>query len=202
MDNLHVFEENGFKLQVNSSDSVVDTGDSVSSGDFPGKRQGRISLLAVPFSKTIQFGVDDVNELASMIGEDCYYGGGSEGVSSGGGAGEGGGRSSGMEKDLNDRMSKNYLLLKNDAVRSSGNNDSSGSSSSGSGKKYRLPKLVAMYASRACRSAVMLGTALSHPEMRTIVSQMESVEQPWNCPHGRPTMRHLFDLSQLPVTGP
>jgi len=24
---------------------------------------------------------------------------------------------------------------------------------------------------------------------------MAEIEQPWDCPHGRPTMRHAFDLS-------
>jgi DNA mismatch repair protein PMS2 len=61
----------------------------------------------------------------------------------------------------------------------------------------RLPKVTAMLASRACRSAVMIGTSLSRQRMTTIVRHMADLEQPWACPHGRPTMRHLFDLAQL-----
>jgi DNA mismatch repair protein PMS2 len=56
---------------------------------------------------------------------------------------------------------------------------------------------VSMFASRACRSAVMIGTALNAREMGGIVARLEGVEQPWNCPHGRPTMRHLVDLRAL-----
>lgn len=26
---------------------------------------------------------------------------------------------------------------------------------------------------------------------------MGEIDQPWNCPHGRPTMRHLLSLSQF-----
>ncbi|CAN0160804.1 unnamed protein product, partial [Phaeothamnion confervicola] len=52
----------------------------------------------------------------------------------------------------------------------------------------------AMFASRACRKSVMIGTALDHGRMRRLVAQMADVDQPWNCPHGRPTMRHLTDL--------
>lgn len=26
---------------------------------------------------------------------------------------------------------------------------------------------------------------------------MGDIDQPWNCPHGRPTMRHLLNLSQF-----
>ncbi|ETV87569.1 hypothetical protein, variant [Aphanomyces astaci] len=59
----------------------------------------------------------------------------------------------------------------------------------------RLPKTLAMFASRACRSAVMIGTALKREDMQKIVVQLAELEQPWNCPHGRPTMRHLVDLS-------
>jgi DNA mismatch repair protein PMS2 len=43
----------------------------------------------------------------------------------------------------------------------------------------------------------MIGTALKLPVMQSIVGKMQHVEQPWNCPHGRPTMRHLVDLQAL-----
>jgi DNA mismatch repair protein PMS2 len=26
---------------------------------------------------------------------------------------------------------------------------------------------------------------------------MGEIDQPWNCPHGRPTMRHLLSLNQF-----
>ena len=60
-----------------------------------------------------------------------------------------------------------------------------------------LPKLMSMFASRACRSAVMIGTALHRKEMENIVTKLQTIEHPWNCPHGRPTMRHLVDLVAL-----
>ena len=62
-----------------------------------------------------------------------------------------------------------------------------------------LPKLRAMYASRACRSSVMIGDALSHQQMGTVVQHLGTLDRPWNCPHGRPTMRHLCDLTSYPV---
>ncbi|KAJ1451026.1 hypothetical protein M885DRAFT_530745 [Pelagophyceae sp. CCMP2097] len=55
----------------------------------------------------------------------------------------------------------------------------------------KLPKLHDVYASKACRSAVMIGTHLSKPEMERLLRQMAHLDQPWNCPHGRPTMRYL-----------
>ena len=91
------------------------------------------------------------------------------------------------------------------------------------GQMVRLPKATAMFASRACRSAVMIGTPLTRDKMQSIVRGMAALDQPWNCPHGyslraisaacccfcgqsshvcvcvrarrRPTMRHLFDVS-------
>ena len=63
-----------------------------------------------------------------------------------------------------------------------------------------LPRFMNMFASRACRSAVMIGTALRSHEMRSIVDNLTDLYQPWNCPHGRPTMRHLFSLSSTLAT--
>ena len=30
--------------------------------------------------------------------------------------------------------------------------------------------------------------------MRKVVQRLADVEHPWNCPHGRPTMRHVGDV--------
>lgn len=219
------FTANGFKLAV----------------DLTAPAGRRVQLLSVPFSKSVHFGVDDVNELASMISE--HYGGG-------GGADD---YATGASDSTSQRVSKSYLALKNDDVRLSqkgpggsaanpmanattgallgvtqsgfpitamddhmqhnqqvamglagannGYNESSTASSSQHQQQiqqqFRLPKLVAMYASRACRSAIMIGTALKAQEMQRVVNKLEHVEQPWNCPHGRPTLRHLVDLSPI-----
>lgn len=66
------------------------------------------------------------------------------------------------------------------------------------GVQCRPSRVRQMFASRACRKSVMIGTALSHPDMTKLVKHMEELDQPWNCPHGRPTMRHLFNLNLLP----
>ncbi|CAM9418872.1 unnamed protein product [Hapterophycus canaliculatus] len=63
------------------------------------------------------------------------------------------------------------------------------------GEMVRLPKARAMFASRACRSSIMIGKALDKGQMARVVAKMATIEQPWNCPHGRPTMRHLADVS-------
>ncbi|CAM9544259.1 unnamed protein product [Ectocarpus sp. 6 AP-2014] len=63
------------------------------------------------------------------------------------------------------------------------------------GEMVRLPKARAMFASRACRSSFMIGKALDKGQMARVVAKMATIEQPWNCPHGRPTMRHLADVS-------
>ena len=65
------------------------------------------------------------------------------------------------------------------------------------GQDVSLPKLRSMFASRACRSATMIGTHLEVPKMRALVRQLATLNQPWNCPHGRPTLRHLLDLSRM-----
>lgn len=46
-------------------------------------------------------------------------------------------------------------------------------------------------ASKACRSAIMIGAPLSFPQMSTIVKNLAELERPWICAHGRPTIRLL-----------
>ncbi|EDO31419.1 predicted protein [Nematostella vectensis] len=62
----------------------------------------------------------------------------------------------------------------------------------------RPTRVRKMFASRACRMSIMVGTALSHAHMQGIVGHMGQMEHPWNCPHGRPTMRHVVNLAMLP----
>ena len=59
----------------------------------------------------------------------------------------------------------------------------------------RCSKVRAMFAMRACRRSVMVGRALPAPAMERIVRHMAELDKPWNCPHGRPTMRHLAELA-------
>ncbi|GAB0196610.1 mismatch repair endonuclease PMS2 [Grus japonensis] len=59
------------------------------------------------------------------------------------------------------------------------------------GVMCRPSRVRQMFASRACRKSVMIGTALNVQEMRKLVTHMGEIEHPWNCPHGRPTMRHI-----------
>ncbi|CAG8491776.1 9915_t:CDS:10 [Paraglomus occultum] len=64
------------------------------------------------------------------------------------------------------------------------------------GEMVHCSQVRNMFASRACRKSVMIGDPLNKRQMKQIVNNMGTISQPWNCPHGRPTMRHLFDLSQ------
>lgn len=66
--------------------------------------------------------------------------------------------------------------------------------SSGATTVPRPSRVRSMFAMRACRSSVMVGRALSRPQMEKVVRHMGDMEKPWNCPHGRPTMRHLCGL--------
>ncbi|XP_060029238.1 mismatch repair endonuclease PMS2 isoform X2 [Erinaceus europaeus] len=61
----------------------------------------------------------------------------------------------------------------------------------------RPSRVRQMFASRACRKSVMIGTALNTGEMKKLISHMGQMDHPWNCPHGRPTMRHLANLDVL-----
>ncbi|SHO79443.1 Similar to S.cerevisiae protein PMS1 (ATP-binding protein required for mismatch repair) [Malassezia sympodialis ATCC 42132] len=60
--------------------------------------------------------------------------------------------------------------------------------------RARCTKVYDMLASRACRKSIMVGSALDLRQMRQVLQHMSETEQPWNCPHGRPTIRHLTTL--------
>ncbi len=137
----------------------------------------RLSLTALPHSgahegrKAVQFGPSDVSALCSILTEGSSYDAGSGGTGTDG---------TGM--------------YGNNAVRRH-----AGTTSSDRPDRLlaRLPKAVAMFASRACRTSIMIGTALSHKEMNSVVQKLAKVDQPWNCPHGRPTMRHVANVLPL-----
>ncbi|KAK5086451.1 ATP-binding mismatch repair protein [Lithohypha guttulata] len=61
----------------------------------------------------------------------------------------------------------------------------------------RPSKVRKMFAMRACRSSIMIGKTLSMRQMRAVLEHMGRIDKPWNCPHGRPTMRHLISLNDL-----
>ena len=60
----------------------------------------------------------------------------------------------------------------------------------------RPTKVRKMFAMRACRSSIMIGKTLTTKQMQRVVRNMGTIDKPWNCPHGRPTMRHLMSLGQ------
>ncbi|KFG31664.1 DNA mismatch repair protein, C-terminal domain-containing protein [Toxoplasma gondii GAB2-2007-GAL-DOM2] len=65
----------------------------------------------------------------------------------------------------------------------------------------RPKKVWEILASRACRSAIMIGDSLTVNQMQTVLKNLATLHLPFNCPHGRPTVRHLFDL-HLPAVYP
>lgn len=48
-------------------------------------------------------------------------------------------------------------------------------------------------ASIACHSAIRAGKALTEPEMRALLEELEVTENPHTCPHGRPTLIHFSE---------
>ena len=71
---------------------------------------------------------------------------------------------------------------------------SNNASSSADTNVPRPSKVRKMFAMRACRSSVMIGKTLTSKQMERLVRHMGEIDKPWNCPHGRPTMRHLVGL--------
>lgn len=46
-------------------------------------------------------------------------------------------------------------------------------------KDIRPSRVRAMFASRACRKSVMIGDSLTRGQMKRIVSQLSTLDQPW-----------------------
>lgn len=63
----------------------------------------------------------------------------------------------------------------------------------------RCSKVRSMFAMRACKKSTKVGKALTVKGMERIVRHMGELDKPWNCPHGRPTMRHLVELGRVAV---
>lgn len=64
-------------------------------------------------------------------------------------------------------------------------------------EKFQFGSVTAAIASKACRSALMIGTSLSKRNMESIVRNLGGLESPWQCPHGRPTVCHLKSINDL-----
>ncbi|XP_020686889.1 DNA mismatch repair protein PMS1 isoform X1 [Dendrobium catenatum] len=131
--NMNIIRKNGFLLME----------------DMNAPPRHRFLLKAVPFSKNMTFGVEDLKELISTLND-------SEGECS---------------------IISSYKMDTADSICPS--------------------RVRAMLASRACRMSIMIGDTLTKYEMQKILDNLVDLKSPWNCPHGRPTMRHLVDLATL-----
>lgn len=120
MDNLTIFEKNGFKLSVGEEES----------------QGSKIKLFSLPVSKRTLFDINDFYELVYLVKE-----------------------SGGLNRD-----------------------------------SIRCSKIRSMFAMRACRTSIMIGKPLAKKTMTKVVRHLSELQKPWNCPHGRPTMRHLMEL--------
>ncbi|CAF1271135.1 unnamed protein product [Rotaria sordida] len=61
---------------------------------------------------------------------------------------------------------------------------------------YESSRLRKVFASKACRMSIMIGTDLTRKQMINVVRHLGQLAKPWNCPHGRPTIRHVSNLSE------
>lgn len=60
-----------------------------------------------------------------------------------------------------------------------------------------IPSFYNSAASKACRTAVMIGDELGKNKMIDIVQKMSDLKSPWNCPHGRPSLISLGSFETI-----
>lgn len=51
-------------------------------------------------------------------------------------------------------------------------------------------------ANKSCRSSIMIGDFLKLSDMKKILKNLSNLVSPWNCPHGRPTIRKINNIKQ------
>lgn len=56
-----------------------------------------------------------------------------------------------------------------------------------------------LIAGMACKASVKAHDHLSEPEVRSLLTEMNTIDQPWQCPHGRPAVLELkaYELEKL-----
>jgi DNA mismatch repair protein MutL len=64
----------------------------------------------------------------------------------------------------------------------------------GEPEDLREELLQALAANQSCRSAIKIHHPLTAEEMETVVSELFAADQPFSCPHGRPTVLMMSDL--------
>lgn len=175
LDHMEIFQANGFRFAFDADAPI----------------RHRLSLTALPHSgahegrKAVQFGPSDVSALCSILTEGSSYDPG------GGGTG-----TDGSGKYGNNAVRRHARALPGLRQTQAGQGTPHGTDSADR-ILARLPKAIAMFASRACRTSIMIGTALSQREMDNVVHKLAEVDHPFTCAHGRPTMRHVGDLLPL-----
>lgn len=140
MNNLQIFEKNGFKFKskFKSENEDENEDDDEDENRYDNSKQEEMYLTSLPYSKNTIFDIKDLNELIQLV---------------------------------DDRVMSASSIPRPTKVRS-------------------------MFAMRACRSSIMIGQSLNTPKMENIVQHLATLDKPWNCPHGRPTMRHLVKIDQ------
>ena len=186
-DHAAIFAQNGFSVREVRPPGP---GPSTAAGPptaapRPASQHGRLELTTIPAQGSWQFGIADLQELIQQVRDRpeaaqqvCSdIAGGSRPTSSGSPAG-GGGRA--------------VMAVTPDPLSSVR-------------PRFRLARIRHMHASRACRSAIMMGDPLTYHQMVGIIGRLARLHQPWACPHGRPTIRFMVRLEptvQLPTESP
>lgn len=154
--------------------------------DFKEDDQGQLHLTAVPFSKDTVFGIQDVQELLHLMssGNPAAFQMSSQAVSS---------AASQPAKVVRPSRYCTFWLW---CICCNCDPTSTRLRGQICLEPHYVCRVRAMLAMRACRSSVMIGKALTASQMQTILSRLSALESPWNCPHGRPTLRHLSTLAQ------
>ncbi|KAF9346191.1 hypothetical protein BGX26_002323 [Mortierella sp. AD094] len=137
----------------------------------------RLKLVTLPVSEKVVFDLQDFEELVFLLSQQTAL----------------------PASDANDKLEQGeseFLDKDEDRYQQKHHHVQQGGGSAPE-TMVRCSKVRSLFASRACRRSVMIGHVLNHSQMKKIVRHMGEIDQPWNCPHGRPTMRHLLDLAEL-----
>jgi len=186
MEHCKIFESNGFRFKFDR--------------DAPPTM--RVKLASVPFVKNVAFDERDVQELCDLINKQILFLPPQEEQDQEDENGKNSQHSTSCSDHCNhhdgseiaDREQPSDEVINQNQKKQEGK---VGQEDITATMVIRPSKLSRIFASKACRTSVMFGAPLQMRDMTRIVSNLSTMNHPWNCPHGRPTMRHLCNLDQL-----
>lgn len=179
-DHLPLLKKNGFEVvstvaipSAPERDDELDKDHAMEDAPIVEEDVETFLLKSLPVSGKVSFNVDDLREILDAIVNSPWRG-----------------SSRGNDRSSSRPTSRGHLAV-------TATQQAAAAAVEVRDDVVRCTRARRMFASRACRSSIMIGKVLTKDRMRALLWHMGTMDRPWHCPHGRPTCRHLLDLRSV-----